>query len=360
VTVPPTDPSDPLGALAKRFTWQRLRETIIRGLLAGCALLSIVTTIAIIVVLVSETANFFRAADAWNADWNRQVKADVERDPAAPNQTKSLPTAVEFLTTEHWEPQSPGYTYDEKGKVVTRIPKRFGIRPLVIGTLMVAGIACLIGIPIGLASAVYLSEYASARVRTTVKPTLEILAGVPTVVYGYFALMFITPALLRPMAAWFGIEVETFNAAAGGIAVGIMVIPTVSSLSEEVLRSVPRGLREAAYALGATKFDVSTKVVVPAALSGILASFLLAFARAVGETMAVTMAAGQQATGSLNPFRTTETMTAYIVNVTSGETAAGTVEYYSLYAVGAALFVITLATNMAADWILRRFREVYH
>lgn len=342
--MPPEATSHPPGNLARRLTFNHLKEEAIRVTLAACALLSILTTLAIIFILFTETVAFFRAAEEWNAEYNRSVAS--ASDESAPR--KTLPAVVEFVTDPEWTPEQANV-------------KHFGIRPLVIGTLMVAGIAALIGIPIGLATALYLSEYAGPRVRNFVKPTLEMLAGVPTVVYGYFAMLFITPYVLMPIfKGLLGLDVEASNAAAGGIAVGIMIIPMVSSLSEDVLRSVPRGLREAAYALGATKFEVSVRVVLPAALSGILASFLLAFARAVGETMAVTIAAGNQATGSFNPLRTTQTMTAYIVAVSSGEASSGTVEYYSLYAVGAALFVITLTTNILAQWILSRYREVYH
>ena len=338
-----SSPESGLGALAQRLTWRKCRETVIRVLLGACALLSVLTTVTIILILSTETVSFFRSAARWNAEWNEQLPPQQ----AEKRKAEGVPAAVwEFATAPKWEPQ-----YNEK---------HFGIRPLIIGTLMVAGIAALIGIPFGLLSAIYLSEYASPRIRDLVKPTVEILAGVPTVVYGYFGLLFVTPYVLTPLFRSLGYTVEVYNAAAGGIVVGIMTIPTVASLGEDVLRAVPRGLREAAYALGATKFDVSVRVVLPAALSGILASFLLAFARAVGETMAVTIASGQNPTGSFDPLRATETMTAYIVNISSGEAEAGSVEYYSLYAVGATLFLITLSTNILADRILRRYREVYH
>lgn len=300
----------------KRLTWLGIRERLIATVLFLCAVVSILTTLAIIVVLATEAFSFFRAASLW-----------------------------EFLTGTEWTPQ-----YAEK---------HFGILPLLLGTLNVAGIASLIGIPIGLASALYLSEYASPRTRNIVKPILEILAGVPSVVYGYFALIFVTPYLLRPIFEGLGFEVQPFNAASGGVAVGIMIIPMISSLSEDVLRAVPRGLREAAYALGSTKFDVSVRVVLPAALSGVLASFLLAMSRAIGETMVVAIAVGNNPALTLNPLRSMETMTAYIVNISMGDTPAGSVEYLSLYAVAAALFVITLLTNILAQFIMRRYREVY-
>lgn len=317
MTKPATE-ADNARLFVRRWTLTRVKEQLIRTVLLLCAMLSILTTVGIIGVLVTETFEFFREV-----------------------------SIGEFLTDPRWSPQ-----YQDK---------HYGILPLVCGTFVVAGIASLIGIPVGLGSAVYLSEYASPRTRDLVKPTLEILAGVPTVVFGFFALVFITPYLLRPLfQGLFGVDVDIFNAASAGVTVGIMIIPTISSLSEDVLRSVPRGLREAAYALGSTKFDVSVRVVVPAALSGVLASFLLAFSRAVGETMAVTIAAGQTPRLTLNPFRSIESMTAYIVNISQGDTPAGTIEYKSLYAVAMTLFLITLATNILAQFILRRFREVYH
>lgn len=252
----------------------------------------------------------------------------------------------EFLTETRWTPQ-----FHEK---------HFGIMPLICGTLLISGIAALIGLPIGLCSAIYLSEYASPTARAFIKPVLEVLAGIPTVVYGYFALVFVTPYVLKPVFQdVLGFDVGVFNAASAGIVVGIMIIPMISSLSEDVLRSVPRSLREAAYALGSTRYDVSTRVVVPAALSGIIASFLLAIARAIGETMAVTIAAGQTATVTADPFRSVATMTSYIVNVSLGDTEIGSIEEKSIYAVGLTLFLMTLVMNIISQFVLRRFREVY-
>lgn len=319
VTVPSTPRSLPerRASLARRFTWLEAKELAIQGVLATCAILSIFTTVGIVAVLATETFEFFKTASLW-----------------------------EFFTATQWTPQ-----FEEK---------HYGILPLLGGTVMVAGIASLIGIPLGLASALYLSEYATPRTRSIVKPTLEILAGVPTVVYGFFALVFITPFIIRPIFQdLLGFEVGVYNAASGGVAVGIMIIPTIASLSEDVLRAVPRGLREAAYALGSTKFDVSVRIVVPAALSGILASFLLAISRAIGETMIVSIAVGNNPRLTLNPFLSTQTMTAYIVNVSLGDTPAGTIEYLSLYAVAATLFAMTLGTNILAQFIMRRYREVY-
>ena len=254
-----------------------------------------------------------------------------------------------FLTETKWTPHMP-----------LRSQQQFGILPLLWNTLLVTGIAALIGIPIGLGAAIYLSEYAGVTERSFVKPILEILAGIPTVVYGYFALMFITPNILRPIFQdLLGFKVSFFNAASGGIVVGIMIIPMVASLSEDVLRAVPRSLREAAYALGATKFDVSMRVIVPAALSGIIASFLLAIARAIGETMAVTLACGRTPSLTANPFEQIGTMTAYIVQVSQGDTPVGSLVYKSIFAIALTLFLITLTMNLISQWILKRYREVY-
>jgi len=211
-----------------------------------------------------------------------------------------------------------------------------------------------------LSGAIYLSEYASPGTRTVVKPILEILAGIPTVVYGYFALIFVTPYVLRPIFhGIFGFDVKVFNAASAGIVVAIMIIPIVTSLSEDALRSVPQALREAAYGLGSTKYHVSSRVVVPAALSGVLASFLLAISRAVGETMAVAIAAGQTPVLTMNPFRSVETMTAFIVNVSFGDKPQGSLDFKALFAVAMTLFVITLVMNILSQLVMRRFREVY-
>jgi len=218
----------------------------------------------------------------------------------------------------------------------------------------VAGGAALVALPVGLASAIYLSEYAPDRVRRVLKPALEVLAGIPTVVYGYFALTFITPLLKQIWP-----QTDVFNAASASIVVGIMIIPMVSSLSEDAMSAVPRSLREGAYALGATRFEVATRTVVPAALSGILASFILALSRAIGETMIVTIAAGATPKLTLNPLESVQTMTAYIAQVSLGETPFGTLEYKTIFAVGLALFAITLLMNLVSLAILRRFREVY-
>ncbi len=290
---------------------QRIREHAIERALFLCALASILTTLGIVLVLIFETFSFF----------------------------KEVPI-IEFLTGTTWAP--------------TYRPQHFGVLPLINGTLMIAVGAALIAIPLGIASATYLSEYAGPNVRQIIKPVLEMLAGVPTVVYGYFAISFITP-LLREVVP----EANIFNAASASIVVGIMILPMVSSLSEDAMRAVPRALREGAYALGATKFEVSTKIVAPAALSGILASFILAISRAVGETMAVTLAAGATPKMTLDFFESIQTMTAYIVQVSMGDTPFGSIEYKTIFAVGMVLFIMTLLMNIVSLWIKERYREVY-
>jgi phosphate transport system permease protein len=293
-----------------RVTRRRI-EFLIERLLWLSASVSILTTVGIIAVLLFETAGFFR---------------DV--------------SILEFLTDTQWTP-----LYSEK---------HFGILPLVTGTLLIAGIAMLVALPAGLLSAIYLSEYARPGVRRVVKPILEVLAGVPTVVYGYFALLFVTPLLQQLLPGMAG-----YNALSPGIVMGIMILPLVSSLSEDMLHAVPQGLREGAFALGATRMQTTLRVVVPAALSGISASFILAMSRAVGETMIVAIASGQQPRLTLSPLVPVETMTAYIVQVSLGDTPTGTLEYRTIFAVGMVLFLMTFTLNVGSDWLRRRFREEY-
>lgn len=290
----------------------RLSERVIRGLLMFCGLLSVATTFAIVAVLIGETARFF---------------AEV--------------SPVDFFTGTEWAP--------------TFTPAKFGVLPLIVGTLQIAFIAICISIPIGLASAIYLSMYAPERVRAVLKPALEVLAGIPTVVYGYFALTFITPTIVQRIFE----DARVFNALSAGIAVGIMTIPMVSSLSEDALQAVPKSLRDGALALGATKFEVSTKVMVPAALSGIMASIILAFSRAVGETMIVALAAGATPKFSFNPLESIQTMTGFIVQISLGDTPRGSLEYKTLFAVGFTLFVLTLVMNAISLWLTSKFREEY-
>ena len=232
--------------------------------------------------------------------------------------------------------------------------KHFGVLPLVSGTLLVSAIAMLVALPAGLLTAIYLSEYAPSSFRRIVRPILEVLAGVPTVVYGYFALLFVTP-LLQNVVPGMG----SFNALSPGIVMGIMILPMVSSLSEDALRSVPDGLREGAYALGATRMQASLRVVVPAAFSGISAAAVLAVSRAIGETMIVVIAAGQQPRLTFDPREQVQTMTAYIVQVSLGDTPAGTIEYRTIFAVGMLLFVSTFVLNLLSNWLRERFREQY-
>ena len=282
-----------------------------------CALVTVLTTTGIIVVLSVESVEFFRQSGV---------------------------SLFDFLTGTELKPELS--------------PPKYGILPLVWGTLVIAAGSTMIALPIGLLSAIYLSEYAPKHVRNLLKPALELLAGIPTIVYGYLALLIVTP-MLKAIFEPIGIRVETFNALSACIVVGVMIIPLVSSLSEDVLSAVPRGLRESAYGLGATKFEVSTRIVLPAALSGVVASFILALSRAIGETMAVVLAAGMRPRITLNPFTSVETMTTYIVAVTNGEASHGSPKYLSLFAVGMALFVMTLMLNILSGLVLRRYREVY-
>jgi phosphate transport system permease protein len=247
---------------------------------------------------------------------------------------------IEFFTTTKWNPQIG----------------QFGIWPLINATLMTSAIAMLVALPIGLSVAIYLSEYAADRSRKILKPILEVLAGIPTVVYGYFALTFMTP-LLRSI---FGVDtVEIYNTASAGIVIGILVIPLVSSMSEDALSAVPRALRDAAYGLGATKLETAVKVVLPAALSGITAAFIVSISRAIGETMIVAIAAGAGPAFTFNPFQAAETMTGHIVRISGGDLSYDSIDYNSIFAIGLVLFFMTLSLNVLSQRIVRRFREVY-
>ena len=293
----------------------RLRAIAERGIEAGlllAALSSIAITAAILWVLLSESAGFFRVVPV--------------RD---------------FLTDTMWTPLFAN--------------PRFGILPLLSGTFVSAGVGLLVAVPIGLTTALYLSEFAHPRTREIVKPFLELLAGVPTVVYGYFALLFVTPLLQR----WLFPELPGFNLLSPGIVIGIMIIPYVSSVSEDAMRAVPMELREAAFAMGATRLQVAARVVLPAALSGVAAAFALGMSRAVGETMVVAIAAGQQPNLTLDPREPAATITAYIVQVALGDLPHGSIGYLSIFAAGLALMLLTLVFNVAAWMLRRRFREVY-
>jgi phosphate transport system permease protein len=289
----------------------RLREAPIFLFLFACAVLSVATTVGIVLVLFEETFKFFEEVNI-----------------------------IDFLTGTKWTPLFTS--------------KQFGVLPLFNATLMIALGALVLALPLGVLAAIYLSEYAPPGVRALVKPVLEILAGIPTVVYGYFALLFIAPEILRP----FGQD-TAFSAASASVAMGIMILPLVASLSEDAMRSVPQSLREGAYGLGATKFEVATRVVVPGAFSGIIAAVILAASRAIGETMIVVIAAGNQPNLSWNPFEAMQAMTAYIVQVSLGDTPRNTIEYSTIFAIGALLFVATLILNIFAQWLLAKFREVY-
>jgi phosphate transport system permease protein len=286
-------------------------EVVIEWGLFLCALLSIGTTVGIIGVLTAETIGF------------------LEEVPI-----------LEFVFGTEWTP-------------LFAMP-HFGVLPLITGTLLVSTIAMLVALPMGLLSAIYLSEYAGQGLRRVVKPVLELLAGIPTVVYGYFALLFVTPLLQQFIPSLAG-----FNALGPGIVMGIMILPLVSSLAEDAMRGVPRGLREGSYALGATKMQTSLRVVVPAAFSGITAAFILAISRAIGETMIVAIAAGQQPRLTMDPTVPVETMTAYIVQISLGDTPQGTLEYRTIFAVGMLLFIGTFGLNIVSTWLRDRYREEY-
>jgi phosphate transport system permease protein len=290
---------------------RRIGEDVVKGVLFLCALISVATTVGIVAALFLPAVEFFQEV-----------------------------SIVDFLTGKDWSPLFE--------------PASFGVLPLVSGTLLVTLIASLVAMPLGLGAAIYLSEYASPRTRGTLKPALEILAGIPTIVFGYFALTFMTP-LLRDL----GIQVDIFNTLSAGLVMGVMLMPTVASLSEDAMGAVPRDLRDGAYALGSTKMQVATRVVVPAAVSGIIASFVLAISRAVGETMIVLVAMGQQPNLSFDPREAAEAMTAFIAATGAGDVPTGSIEYKTIFAVGATLFVLTLLMNVFAIRLVRKYREVY-
>jgi phosphate transport system permease protein len=295
----------------------RRGERVIEGSLLLAALVSIATTIAIIIAIFEPAVEFF-------------LEPEI--------------SLTAFLTGTTW---TPLFAADQA---------QFGVLPLVAATFTTSWIALAVAIPLGLGAAIYLAEYASPRVRKTVKPTLEILAGIPTVVYGYFALTFFTPVLLAPI---FGDSIGTFNMLSAGLIMGVMIIPIVASLSEDAISAVPQNLREGAYGMGSTKMQVATRVVVPAAVSGIFAAFMLAISRAVGETMIVALAAGKRSNFTFNPLEDGWTMTGFIVDAAQGDQPTGTIGYESLFAVAALLFVITFVLNMISIRLVRRFREEY-
>lgn len=367
----------------------RIKEALIQGFLFLCGALSILTTVGIVYELSKESLSFF-TRQLWE-DTNKALMLDVDAqmrtfevsEGGAAIQvgdiirihdevmqiividgstitverglqgTEILPhsagidlfasnrvSLIEFFTGTRWNPQIG----------------QFGIWPLVTATLMTSIIAMTVALPLGLGVAIYLSEYASDRARGILKPILEILAGIPTVVYGYFALTFMTP-LLRQI---FGIDtVDIYNTASAGIVIGILILPLVSSMSEDALSAVPRSLREAAYGLGATRLETAVRVVVPAALSGITAAFVVAISRAIGETMVVAIAAGAGPNFTFNPFESAETMTGHIVRISGGDISYDSIDYNSIFAIGLALFFITLTLNIISQRVVRHFREVY-
>ncbi|NPA79598.1 MAG: phosphate ABC transporter permease subunit PstC [Thermotogae bacterium] len=288
---------------------RRLNEILFQSVLVVASLITVLTTVGIVLILFYQSLLFFKEVSLW-----------------------------EFLTDTQWTP-----LFTEK---------HYGILPLLAGTFLTSSIAMAVSLPMGLIIAVFLSEYASSRVRSFVKPILEILTAIPTVVYGYFALLFVTPLLKKIIP-----NISGFNALSPGIVMGIMILPIVASLSEDALRAVPKSLREAAYALGADRFTTAVKVVIPTAFSGIMAAFILGISRAIGETMIVTIAAGQRPVLTLNPLVPIETITAYIVQVSLGDVPAGTVEYHTIFAVGLALFLITLVFNVLGYWLKKRAWE---
>ena len=298
------------GALGVRR--RRWGEELIRALLFGAAAISVVTTVLIVAALLKESIPFFEEVGA------------------------------AFLTDAEWSP-----LFNDP---------QFGVRSLIVGTFLITGIGILVAVPLGLGAAIYLAEYASARTRRIVKPILEVLVGIPTIVFGYFALTFITPTLLQDI---FGLEVQVFNALAAGLIMGFMIVPTIASISEDSMSAVPQGLREGAYGMGATRRQVATRVVFPAAISGIVASIVLGVSRGVGETMIVLIAAGLSPNSSLNPIEPHATITAFMGATAKGDNPAGTVGYQSIFALGLTLFVLTLLMNMVAIRFVRRYRQVY-
>jgi phosphate transport system permease protein len=303
--------SAPSFSRSGRSGGRRAVEGLIQALLFTTSAITILTTVGIVAVLIVETIAFFQEVPLWR-----------------------------FLTDTQWTPLFAD--------------KHFGIIVLASATILTSAIALAVALPVGLLAAIYLSEFADPRTRRYLKPVLEVLAGVPTVVYGYFALLFVTPMLKLIFP-----DIAGFNALSAGIVMGVMILPLVISLSEDALFAVPVGLRNGGYALGATRAEVATKIVVPAAFSGIVAAFILAISRAVGETMIVAIAAGQSPNLTLNPFVPVETMTAYIVQVSLGDTPHGTLEFKTIFAVGMTLFLMTLALNVLGNRLVTRFRERY-
>jgi phosphate transport system permease protein len=367
----------------------RIGEVLIQGVLFFCGVLSILTTIGIVFELGKESLGFF-SRRVWE-DSNKALAAAVDAEATELPLTRSgasiqdgdlvrIQNEIMLVQTVNAQTatvvrgqqgtQTSAHAQGEalfRGRRVSLvefftgtqwIPQigKFGVLPLVTATLITSLIAMLVALPLGLSVAVYLSEYASDRARRILKPILEILSGIPTVVYGFFALTFMTP-LLRGFLGQNTVQI--YNMASAGLVIGILILPLVSSMSEDALSAVPRSLREAAYAMGATKLEVAVKIVVPAALSGIAAAFLLAMSRAIGETMVVAIAAGQGPSFTFNPFRSAETMTGHMVRISGGDLSYDSIDYNSIFAIGLLLFIVTLMLNVISQSIVRRFREVY-
>ena len=328
--------------LASYRARRHFEQSAVVWVLRAAALISVLTTIGIVAVLISQSIGFFQE-EICVLNEGETIK------PCEPgvNGTMTRVGVIDFLTGSKWAPLFKPYR---------EVGQSFGVLPLVTGTFVVAAVAGIVSLGLGMGAAIFLAEYAPESVRRVIKPILEVLAGIPTVVYGYFALLTLGPALRFVIG---DDNLGTFSALSAGLVMGIMIMPMVTTLSEDAMISVPRSLRDAAYALGATRFEVATKVVVPAALSGIVSSFILAISRAVGETMIVYLAAGGRPNLTFNPLEAVQAMTAFIVNVALGDTPHGEIEYYTIFVVGLLLFLITLVMNICGRWVVQRFRQQY-
>lgn len=389
---------DVAASLRKKPRWN---ETLIQFFLMSCGILSVLTTIGIVVILLNESISFF-TREVFEIT-NKSIATTIGPEETTFETTASgsklaagqivrideeLMRVLEVdglsLTVERGLQGTPilSHAEDQEIEKSVKVPFRevftgsrwqprlqqFGMWPLILSTMMISLISMIVALPLGLASAIYLSEYASQRTRSIIKPILEVLAGVPTVVYGYFALTFMTPFLRN----FFGSNIQVFNTLSAGIVVGVLIIPLVSSMSEDALHAVPQSLRQASYGLGATKLETSLRVVLPAALSGVTAAFVVAISRAIGETMVVAVAAGagprnfdwnqvfsNYAKTPFNPLQSAETMTGHIVRISGGDLSYNSIDYNSIFAIGLVLFLITLSLNIVSRRIVERFREVY-
>ena len=328
--------------LARHRNRRHVEQAAVIWVLRAAAVISILTTIGIVAVLVSQSIGFFQE-EVCVLNEGEPIKSC---EPGV-NGTLTHVGVWDFLTGTKWSPLIKPYR---------EVGQSFGVIPLLTGTFLVAAVAGIVSLGLGIGAAIFLSEYAPESVRRVIKPILEVLAGIPTVVYGYFALLTVGPVLRLLIG---DDNLGTFSALSAGLVMGIMIMPMVTTLSEDAMISVPRSLRDAAYALGATRFEVATKVVVPAALSGIVSSFILAMSRAVGETMIVYLAAGGRPNLTFNPLDAVQAMTAFIVNVALGDTPHGEIEYYTIFVVGLLLFIVTLIMNILGRWVVQRFRQKY-